>query len=270
MLGTDLCALLRTNNIEVLEWDLPCHDITDVKKTIAQIKRLVPDRIIHLAAYTDVDGCEKEKAKAYAVNVQGTWAVVIGAKEADIPLLLISTDYVFDGEKEKPYLEDDSTNPINYYGLTKVQSEQIVKSKLKKFFIVRTSWLFGKAGKNFIQTILEIAKEKETIEVVNDQQGSPTYTVDLAHAVFKVIQSDFWGIYHITNTGVCSWFEFAQEIIKQVGLKNKVVPITSNQLKRVAKRPKLSTLNNHNYIKTFDEFLRPWREALAQYLKNLD
>lgn len=267
MLGTDLCALFRANNIEVIEWDLPGNDITDVKRTTSQIKRLSPDQIIHLAAYTDVDGCEVAKAKAYSVNVQGTWAVVIGAKEKNIPVLHISTDYVFDGEKEKPYLEDDVTYPINYYGLTKVQSEQIVKSKLKKFFIVRTSWLFGKSGNNFIKTILNIAKEKETIEVVNDQKGSPTYSKDLAQAILKVSQSDFFGIYHITNSGICSWFEFAQEIIKQAGLSNKVIPITSAQSKRAAKRPKLSALNNHNYIKIFGTFLRPWREALTQYLK---
>jgi dTDP-4-dehydrorhamnose reductase len=267
MLGTDLCALFRANNIEVIEWDLPGNDITDVKRTTSQIKRLSPDQIVHLAAYTDVDGCEVAKAKAYSVNVQGTWAVVIGAKEKNIPVLHISTDYVFDGEKEKPYLEDDVTYPINYYGLTKVQSEEIVKSKLKKFFIVRTSWLFGKSGKNFIKTILNIAKEKETIEVVRDQKGSPTYTKDLAQAILKVVQSDFFGIYHITNSGVCSWFEFAQEIIKQAGLNNKVIAITSDQSKRAAKRPKFSALNNHNYIKIFGTFLRPWREALAQYLK---
>jgi dTDP-4-dehydrorhamnose reductase len=267
MLGTDLCALFRANNIEVIEWDLPGNDITDVKRTTSQIKRLSPDQIVHLAAYTDVDGCEVAKAKAYSVNVQGTWAVVIGAKEKNIPVLHISTDYVFDGEKEKPYLEDDVTYPINYYGLTKVQSEEIVKSKLKKFFIVRTSWLFGKSGKNFIKTILNTAKEKETIEVVKDQKGSPTYTKDLAQAILKVVQSDFFGIYHITNSGVCSWFEFAQEIIKQAGLNNKVNAITSDQSKRAAKRPKFSALNNHNYIKIFGTFLRPWREALAQYLK---
>ncbi len=267
MLGTDLCSLFRANNIEVIEWDLPGNDITDVKRTTSQIKRLDPDRIVHLAAYTDVDGCEVAKAKAYSVNVQGTWAIVIGAKDKNIPLLHISTDYVFDGEKEKPYLEDDVTYPINYYGLTKVQSEQIVKSKLKKFFIVRTSWLFGKSGKNFVKTILNIANEKEIIEVVKDQIGSPTYTKDLAQALLNVIQSDFFGIYHITNSGICSWFEFAQEIIKQADLNNKIIPITSDQFKRAAKRPKFSALNNHNYIKIFGTFLRPWREALTQYLK---
>jgi dTDP-4-dehydrorhamnose reductase len=145
-----------------------------------------------------------------------------------------------------------------------------VRSKLEKFFIVRTSWLFGKHGKNFVATILNIAKEKETLEVVHDQIGSPTFTVDLAQAVHKLILSNFFGIYHITNSGVCSWFEFAGEIIKQAGLMNKVIPITSDQLKRAAKRPKLSTLNNYNYIKTFGEFLRPWREALNQYLQSLN
>jgi dTDP-4-dehydrorhamnose reductase len=267
MLGTDLCVLLRTNNFEVFEWDLPANDLTEVKRTVSQIRRIAPDRIVHLAAYTDVDGCETAKSKAYSVNVQGTWAVVLGAKEAETPLLHLSTDYVFDGEKGSPYLEDDKTNPINYYGLTKVHSEQLVRSKLKDFFIIRTSWLFGKSGKNFVQTILNTAQEKDNIEVVNDQFGSPTYSVDLVQAIYKVIQSDHFGIYHITNSGVCSWFEFATEIIKQAALKNKVIPISSEQLQRGAKRPKFSALNNHRYIKTFNHFLRPWREALADYLK---
>ena len=268
MLGTDLCALLRTNNIEVFEWDLPANDITEVKRTVVQLKRIAPDRIIHLAAYTDVDGCEVNKSKAYSVNVQGTWAMVLGAKEINTPLLHMSTDYVFDGEKGSPYFEDDKTNPINYYGLTKVQSEQLVKGKLKKFYIIRTSWLFGKTGKNFVQTIIKTAKEKENIEVVNDQFGSPTYTIDLAEAIHKIIQSDNFGIYHISNSGICSWFDFAREIIKQAALNNKVIPITSGQLKHGAKRPKFSALNNHHYIKTFNHFLRPWREALADYLKS--
>jgi dTDP-4-dehydrorhamnose reductase len=268
MLGTDLCALLRKNDVQVFEWDLPANDITEVKRTEAQLKRIASDRIIHLAAYTDVDGSEINKAKAYSVNVQGTWAMVIGAKATDTPLLHMSTDYVFDGEKGSPYFEDDKTNPINYYGLTKEQSEQLVESRLKKFYIVRTSWLFGKAGKNFVQTILNIAKEKDTIEVVNDQFGSPTYTKDLAEAILKIILSDNFGVYHISNSGICSWFDFAAEIIKQAGLNNKVVPITSAQLQRGAKRPKFSALNNHRYIKTFNHFLRPWREALADYLKS--
>lgn len=268
MLGTDLCRSLRENNVEVIEWDLPGNDITDVTRTVTQIKRLGPDRIINLAAYTDVDGCEVAKSRAYAVNVQGTWAVVLGAQKIKAPLLQISTDYVFDGAKDVPYLEDDESNPLNYYGLTKAQSEAIVRTKLKKFFIVRTSWLFGKAGKNFVSTILNAAKEKDTLEVVNDQIGSPTYTVDLAQAIHKLIQSDFFGIYHVTNSGICSWFEFAGEIIKLAGFKNKIIPITSDQLERGAKRPKFSALNNHHYIKTFGQFLRPWRKALAQYLKS--
>ena len=268
MLGTDLCAIFRANNIEVFEWDLPANDITEVERTVAQLKRIAPDRIIHLAAYTDVDGCEVNKSKAYSVNVHGTWVMVLSAKETNTPLLYLSTDYVFDGEKGSSYLEDDKTNPINYYGLTKVQGEQLVQSKLKKFFIIRTSWLFGKAGKNFVQTILEIAKGKDNIEVVNDQFGSPTYTIDLAEAIHKIIQSDNFGIYHISNSGICSWFDFAHEIIKQSALKNKVTPITSEQLQRGAKRPKFSALNNHRYIKTFNHFLRPWREALADYLKS--
>lgn len=193
--------------------------------------------------------------------------MVIGAKEINTPLLLMSTDYVFDGEKGSPYFEEDKTNPINYYGLTKVQSEQLVKGKLKQFYIIRTSWLFGKAGKNFVQTILKITQEKENIEVVNDQFGSPTYTIDLAEAINKIIQSDNFGIYHISNSGICSWFDFATEIIKQAGLNNKVMPITSERLQRGAKRPKFSALNNHHYIKTFNHFLRPWREALADCLK---
>lgn len=269
MLGQDFCYFLKQKNITPIEWDLPELDVTDVERAIEAINRAKPDVIVHFAGYTDVDGAEKEKAKAYAVNTQGTWAVAIAAKESKATLLYMSTDYVFDGKKGSAYLESDNPNPINYYGLTKFLGERVIIQQLKKYFIVRTSWLYGKNGKNFISTILNIAKEKESLEVVNDQVGAPTYTKDLCEPLSKLINSELYGIYHITNSGMCSWFSFANTIIKETGLNNKISPITSDKINRPAKRPQYSVLENKNYQQFFKEPLRPWNEALKDFIKEI-
>lgn len=270
MLGTDLSCFLRSNNAPITEWDLPEQDITDVNQTIKGIKEIKPKAIIHLAAYTDVDGCEVAKSRAYAVNVQGTWAVLLGAKETKSKLVYLSTDYVFDGEKNRSYLETDRPNPINYYGLTKLKGEELIRTKLKnRYFIVRTSWLFGKFGKNFVTTIMKLAQEQDTLRVVNDQRGSPTYTKDLAPCLFNLINSERYGIYHITNSGIVSWFEFARAILKEAGLKNQVVPISSEESGRRALRPKFSGLENRNYVRIFGNPLRSWELALKDFLKDI-
>ncbi len=266
MLGTDFCAYLKQNNLSLVEWDLPENDLTDVNRTIKLVKQLKPQIIVHCAAYTDVDGCELNKSKAYAVNTQGTWAMVLATKEIGAKFIYISTDYVFDGQKES-YQETDMPNPINYYGLTKFLAEKLVLQYLKKYFIVRTSWLFGKNGKNFVSTILTLARENKQLEVVNDQIGSPTYTKDLCEPLYQLINSEYYRIYHITNSGICSWYDFATEIIKQSKLTTPVIPITSDKLSRPAKRPKFSVLENTNYKKIFNKSLRHWQEALSDFLK---
>lgn len=266
MLGTDFCEYIKKNNLAPIEWDLPDNDITEVNRTIKNIEQLKPQVIVHFAAYTDVDGCELNKSKAYAVNTQGTWAMVLATKEIGAKFIYISTDYVFDGKKES-YQETDTPNPINYYGLTKFLGEQLVLQHLKKYFIVRTSWLFGKHGKNFVSTILKLAREEKQLEVVNDQIGSPTYTKDLCEPLYQLMNCEHYGIYHLTNSGICSWYDFAKEIIKQTGLTTPVIPITSDKLTRPAKRPNFSVLENHNYKKIFNKSLRNWQEALNDFLK---
>lgn len=269
MLGTDFCAYLKYNNIIPIEWDLPEMDITDVNQTIKDITRAKPNIICHFAAYTNVDGAETNKSQAYAVNTLGTWAVAIAVKEIKAKLLYMSTDYVFDGKKENGYLESDTPNPINYYGQTKFLGEKLIKEHLKKYFIVRTSWLFGKHGKNFVSTILNMAKEKEYLEVVSDQIGSPTYTRDLCEPLYKLINTEHYGIYHLTNAGICSWYKFACAIIKEAGLNNQVLPVTSDKINRPAKRPLCSELRNFNYENLFLETLRPWEQALKDFLAEL-
>lgn len=267
MLGTDLCILLKEKQISPIELDLPKFDITNIDQAINTIKQHKPEIIIHLAAFTDVDRAEENRADAYAVNTQGTWAIALAAQECKAKLLYISTDYVFDGSKNKPYQENDQPNPINYYGQTKLLGERAIIQHLKQYYIVRTAWLFGRNGQNFVKTILNLAQEKQILEVVNDQIGSPTYTKDLSQAIYNLIQIDKYGIYHITNSGYCSWYEFACEIIKQAGLNTKITPVSSDKILRKAKRPAYSVLDNHKYEQTCHDKLRNWQEALGDYLQ---
>jgi dTDP-4-dehydrorhamnose reductase len=265
MLGSDFCMYLKEQGIYQIEWDLPEMDVSNVNQTIKQITIAQPNIVVHFAAYTDVDGAENNKSKAYSVNTLGTWAVAIACKELRAKLLYISTDYVFDGKKDSGYVESDIPNPINYYGQTKLLGEKLIKDHLKTHFILRTSWLFGKNGRNFVKTILETAKEKDHIEVVVDQIGSPTYTKDLCVPIYKLINTEHYGIYHLTNAGVCSWFKYACAIIKESGLNTQILPITSDKINRLAKRPACSELKNVKYINIFKEELRPWQEALQDY-----
>jgi len=268
MLGTDLCRLLKEQKLAPIELDLPRFDITNINQAINTIQSQRPDMIINLAAFTDVDAAELKKADAYAVNTQGAWAVALAAQQCKAKLVYVSTDYVFDGTKKDTYIETDAPNPINYYGQTKLLGEKTVTQHLKHYFIVRTSWLFGKHGKNFVKTMLKLCQEKELIEVVNDQVGSPTYTRDLSSSIFNLISSDKYGIYHLTNTGKCSWYEFACEIVKQAGLNTRVVPVSSDKFVRNASRPANSVLDNSKYEKHFNARLRNWQDALKDYLSD--
>jgi len=255
-------------------------DITDRKQVVYQITSVRPAIVIHTAAYTDVDGCEENKELAYRVNVQGTENIALACQKIAATMIYISTDYVFDGRKNTPYNEEDKPNPLSVYGKTKLQGEEIVK-KLPKHYIIRTAWLFG-AGKNFVQAILKLAPKQE-IRVVNDQIGSPTYALDLAKAIYKIIKISNLTfaqrasaakaesqIYHITNSGQCSWYELAKEIAKLKGLKLKILPISSKKWKKIkpdsAKRPKYSVLATKK-INSLGIKMRPWQEALLDYLK---
>lgn len=269
LLGSELARFLKSRNEKVVEWDLPDNDITNVEKTINGIHRLRPDIIFHLAAWTDVDGCEETPAKAIVVNFQGTWAIALGAAETGCSLVYLSTDYVFDGKSKRPYREKDKPNPISAYGRTKFMGEQAVLRSCRKSFIVRTSWLYGPSGRNFVDTIRAKALKELVLKVVNDQTGSPTYVVDLCLPLWEIACSHHYGIYHLTNSGQCSWFEFAQEIVRLTGSPCRVVPISSEESGRRAPRPKFSVLDNHKFQRRFRKTLRPWQEALRSYLNEV-
>lgn len=281
MLGVDLCQVLREEH-EVVGFDLkefpsvpfssaPLVHRGDIAR-IDEVKRVfhevVPHLVVHTAAYTDVDGCEKNPDKAYKVNTLGTQNVCRAAQDLGIPVMYISTDFVFDGSKNSPYLESDQPHPISTYGRSKLAGEEYVKNLLKEYFVVRTSWLYGRYGKNFVETILKLAEEKEELTVVDDQVGSPTYTRDLSRKIKELLSAKLYGVYHITNSGSCSWYEFAQKILELAGVRGvKVIPITSEELARPAPRPRFSVLENYCLRLNLGNSMREWREALEEYME---
>jgi len=251
-------------------------DITDSENIYKEVTRINPDVVIHAAAYTDVDGSETNRDLAFRVNALGTRNIALACQRFDAELLYVSTDFVFDGEKGVPYLEFDRPNPQSIYAKSKYWGELYISALLNRSYIVRTSWLFGKNGENFVTKVLNLAKEKEEIEVVNDQTGCPTYTKDLAQAIARLIgaerrnssaRASLYGIWHITNSGQCSWHEFATEILRNSGVRIK--PITSEELNRPAKRPKFSVLENGVWKLQGWKPLRHWKEALKDYLKEI-
>lgn len=264
MLGSDITEVFT--DIELITFTLRDFDITDLDTSTKKIKETKPDCLIHAAAYTDVDGCELNPDKAYLVNGIGTRNVVIACEEVHCPVVYISTDYIFDGKKKEPYNEWDIPNPLNKYGFSKLIGENFVTSLTNRFYIVRTSWLYGKNGKNFVDTILRLMSERKEVEVVDDQKGSPTYTYDLAVTLRELIGKGF-GIYHISNTSQCSWYEFALEIAKLKGMNTNIKPITSEKFKRPAQRSSFSVLENTMLRLEGIKELRHWKEALKEYLE---
>jgi dTDP-4-dehydrorhamnose reductase len=269
MLGKDLMGVLLSSlpNDEVIGWDIEEIDIQKEEDTVFKIEKLRPDIMVHIAAYTDVDGCELNEEKAFAVNAEGTKHVALTASRCQAKMVYLSTDYVFDGNKREPYLESDSPHPLNVYGRSKWKGEQYVQELVKDPLIVRTEWLFGRYGKNFVTSILRQAGEKRVLSIVNDQIGSPTYTVDLAKAISALIQFDASGIFHVANSDLCTWYTFGQAILKLSGMdKVRVIPISSKELGRPAIRPSYSVLNCQKLKKKTGLTLRPWSEALKEYL----
>lgn len=266
MLGQDLVKT-APKHMEIFASDIHELDITNSKAVKETINQIAPERVIHCAAWTDVDGCEKDPRQAKLVNVAGTYNVAFACKDKKIPLCYISTDFVFDGEKGSPYIEKDWPHPLSVYGLTKWQGEEWVKFLLPSWFIVRTSWLFGIAGKNFVSTMLRLAGEAPPIKVVNDQRGSPTFTLDLAFALWSLVAGDRFGLYHVTNSGNCTWYEFAIDIFNMAGINCEVMPIISAQLDRAAARPAYSVLSNEMWVNQGFPLLRHYKDGLAAYLK---
>jgi dTDP-4-dehydrorhamnose reductase len=244
-------------------------DITDLKKCRDAMERYRPDAVIHCAAYTAVDKAESEPDEAFRVNAAGTRNVALAAREAGAKLAYISTDYVFDGQSHKPYNEYDRTNPTTVYGKSKLAGEELVKSLHDRYFIVRTSWVYGKHGANFVKTMLKLGAEKDRLQVVHDQTGSPTYTADLAQMLLELVQSDCYGIYHASNTGVCTWFEFAKAIFEEKGLQAEAVPCTTAEFPRPAPRPAYSVMDHCALRTNGFAALRPWREALKDFLETI-
>lgn len=244
-------------------------DITNEEAVYIYINQLKPDAIIHCAAYTAVDKAEDDKQTCWNVNVEGTKNLANAVKEVGAKFLYISTDYVYDGEGDSPFIETDKENPIGYYGVTKFEGEKIVANVLEQWFILRISWVFGINGSNFVKTMLRLAENRTEINVVGDQVGSPTYTYDLARLILEMVQSDKYGVYHTSNEGFCSWAEFAQEIFRQANMDIKVNIISTEEYPTRAIRPKNSRMSKQKLIEHGFSPLPKWQDALKHYLIEL-
>ena len=269
-LGYDLSRVLRDDNHEIVGTTREIMDITDFTKVREVITRIEPDMVIHCAAYTAVDKAEMEVDICEKVNVSATENLAKLCGEKDIKFVYFSTDYVFNGEGYDFFEPKDKiTTQMNVYGRTKYEGELAVQKYINKSFIIRISWVFGINGNNFVKTMIKLGQERKSINVINDQIGSPTYTYDLAKLIKVMIKSDKYGIYHATNEGVCSWYEFALEIFKKLNIKIDVNPVSSDEYNSVAKRPKNSRLSKEKLIKSGFEKLPTWQDAIERYLEEL-
>ncbi|WP_090713990.1 dTDP-4-dehydrorhamnose reductase [Paenibacillus typhae] len=274
-LGQDLVLLLQKQGHEVLGCDRQEMDITNLEQCKEIIGGFGPDAVIHCAAHTAVDAAETDVDAAYLINATGSRNVALAAERAGAKLVYISTDYVFDGMGTKPYHEYDNTDPQSIYGKSKRAGEILVQSLSSKFFIVRTSWVYGKYGNNFVKTMLKLGQEKPLLQVVNDQKGSPTYTVDLARFLLELIQTENYGVYHASNSDACTWYEFTQAIFAEaediLGLKftARLEPCGTEQFPRPAPRPRYSVMEHLSIRTNRFEDIRPWREGLRDFLLEL-
>ena len=241
-------------------------DIRDAKRVQEVVRETTPEWIVLAAAYTDVDGCESNRDLAFAVNRDGAVNVAEAAKAGGARLLFLSSDYVFDGKKRSPYEADDPRNPQSVYGKTKAEAEIRLLELVTDCCVLRTSWLFGVGGRCFPDTILKLAAQRPALDVVNDQRGSPTYVVDLARTIIQLCRKNAKGIVHATNSGDCTWFEFAQEIVNSAGLATTVRPVTSKQMARPAPRPAYSVLSPTR-LQAYGITMPGWRDALQRYLE---
>lgn len=266
MLAHDLINALQERHDLILTTSKTL-DITDKKQTIDYIRDKKPDLVINSAAYTDVDGCEENQDLAYSVNGEGVRNLALACRDIDCPLVHISTDYVFDGSATEPIREDGEIGPISVYGKSKLEGEEAIQDILDKYFIIRTAWLYGINGRNFPKTMLELAENHPEIIVVYDEVGTPTYTPDLAEGISRLIETDYYGIYHLTNSGSCSWCEFARYIFEIAGKDVKVIPVTASEFARPAPRPSYSVLDNSNWIERGFKPLRSYKDAIKEYIE---
>jgi dTDP-4-dehydrorhamnose reductase len=279
MLGTDARRILAAQGHEVIPTDVgPAAvgdirplDITDGAAVRAFFAKTNPDVVFHGAAYTNVDGCERNPDLAHKVNALGTWIVAGAAEEVGAALVAISTDFVFDGTKGAAYTEFDAPNPISHYGASKLAGENLARAACRRCYIVRTSWLYGVGGKNFPYTVINLAKTKPELPIVADQFGTPTYTVDLVEAISEIIQTPLYGVYHVSNRGETNWEGFAQAILAKTNLAHvPVKPITSDDYARMfgspTRRPAYSVLRHYALELMGRDTLRPWEDALDDFL----
>ncbi|AZR80016.1 MULTISPECIES: dTDP-4-dehydrorhamnose reductase [Bacillus cereus group] len=268
-LGQDVVSLLKEQTWEVFGFGREELNITDEKQVSEKVLLIQPDIIIHTAAYTQVDQAESDEEAAFKVNAEGTKYLAQAAEAVGAKFCYVSTDYVFDGTKDTPYKADDQTNPQTVYGKSKLVGEQYTQEYCSKSYIVRTSWVFGLYGNNFVKTMLRLAEENKELGIVHDQVGSPTYTTDLARFIISLVQTDKYGVYHGSNSGVCSWYEFAKEIFKQSNIEIVVNPLKTEDFPRPAARPKYSVLDKGMIEENGFESLQNWKEALKDFLKKL-
>lgn len=258
MLGQDLCPILEDNDYEVVETDIHNLDITNSKMVEDVLLNEKPNFVIHCAAYTNVDKAEEDLATARLINATGTENLAKTCAKIGATMVYISTDYVFDGTATEPYKPNSVANPLNNYGLTKWEGEEAVRNNLEKYYICRTSWLYGHHGKNFVETMLSLA-DKPELKVVNDQTGCPTWTVELSNAIIKLISGEPYGTYHTCGGGVTTWYGFAKEAFELAGLKVNLQPCTTDEFPRPAKRPTYSVMEN-------GKLCRDWKLALKDYM----
>lgn len=268
-LGYDVVQEGESRGLEMFGTDVDNMDITDAGQVKRVIEEYKPDAVIHCAAYTAVDAAEDNQELCRKINVDGTRNIAEVCKDMDIPMMYFSTDYIFDGQGENFWKEDDPKKPLNVYGQTKYEGELAVQELAEKYFILRISWVFGVNGNNFIKTMLRVGPQRGEVGVVADQIGSPTYTYDLAKLVIDMIQTDKYGAYHVTNEGICSWYEFACEIFKQAGLDVKVNPLTTAEYPAKAARPFNSRMSKDKLINAGFDMLPSWQDALERYLNVL-
>lgn len=263
-------VLLNSGKYEVISLGYEELDVTKPDSVQQLILANMPEVIIHAAANTSVDGCESDMDSAFLVNALGSRNVAVAAAKIKAKLVYISTDYVFNGKAGRPYTEFDLPDPINVYGKSKLAGERYVAGLSEKYFIVRTSWLYGRCGRNFVKTVLDIAGEKSEVAVVDDQLGSPTCAKDLACFIAELMQTELYGTYHASNTGSCSWFDLARTVFEMAGLNQiKVRPITTQELNRPAARPAYSVLDNYCIrLEGLPDF-RPWEDALQEFLSGI-
>lgn len=268
-LGYDVVNELEKRGHTAVAVDIEEMDITDAVSVERVITEAEVEAVIHCAAYTAVDAAEDNVEICRRVNAEGTENIAKACKKLDLKMIYISTDYVFDGEGERPWEPDDERHPLNVYGQTKYEGELAVEKYLEKYFIVRIAWVFGVNGKNFIKTMLKLSETHEELNVVDDQVGSPTYTYDLAVLLVDMVESDKYGRYHATNEGLCTWYEFAKEIFRQAGVEVKVNPVTSDMFPAKAKRPKNSRMSKEKLDANGFHRLPTWQDALERYLSEI-